>query len=258
MAAGKRDRRKISGGPGGRLHGLCCRGWLCRTVVPDKTGEVSGRGPHSAWRGRRVFHAAGVIPAFEPKPVLLSGRHVRLEPLESRHLPALLAAAQGPGIFQWFLTPPLDDEAEMTKWVEDGLRAQAAGAEVAWATVRVADGRVVGSTRFLDIRRANRGLEIGNTWLAPGAQRTAINTEAKFLQLRHAFEELGAWRVQLKTDERNQKSRDAIARIGARFEGILRKYQARHDGYVRNTAMFAITAEDWPAVKAALAAKLAG
>jgi RimJ/RimL family protein N-acetyltransferase len=199
-----------------------------------------------------------VIPAFEPQPVRLSGRHVRLEPLESRHLPALLAAAQDPGIFQWFLTPPLGDEAEMTKWVEDGLRAQAAGTEVAWATVRLADGRVVGSTRFLDIRRANRGLEIGHTWLAPEAQRTPLNTEAKFLQLRYAFETLGAWRVQLKTDERNQRSRDAIARIGANFEGILRRYQARHDGFVRNTAMFSITADDWPAVKAGLEAKLAG
>jgi len=187
---------------------------------------------------------------------VLAGRHVRLEPLERRHLPALVAAAQDPEIFRWFLTPPLSDEAEMTKWVEDGLRAQAAGTEVAWATVRVADGRVVGSTRFLDIRRANRGLEIGNTWLAPEAQRTPVNTEAKFLQLRHAFETLGAWRVQLKTDERNVRSREAIARIGAKFEGILRKYQARHDGYVRNTAMFGITAEDWPAVKTALEAKL--
>ncbi len=198
-----------------------------------------------------------MLPAFEPKPVLLSGRHVRLEPLERRHLPALVAAAGDREIFRWFLTPPLGEKAEMSKWLEDGLRAQAAGTEVAWVTVRVADGRVVGSTRFLDIRRGNRGLEIGNTWLATEAQRTPINTEAKFLQLRHAFEDLGAWRVQLKTDERNQKSRDAIVRIGAGFEGILRKYQVRYDGYVRNTAMYAITAEDWPESKVALEAKLA-
>lgn len=188
---------------------------------------------------------------------MLAGRHVRLEPLERRHLPALVAAARDPEIFRWFLTPPLSDEAEMARWVEGGLTAQTAGTEVAWATVRAADGRVVGATRFLDIRRANRGLEIGNTWLAPEAQRTPVNTEAKFLQLRHAFETLGAWRVQLKTDERNVRSREAIARIGAKFEGVLRKYQARYDGYVRNTAMFGITAEDWPAVKTALEAKLA-
>jgi RimJ/RimL family protein N-acetyltransferase len=128
---------------------------------------------------------------------------------------------------------------------------------VGWATVRQADGRVVGSTRFLDLRRPNRGLEIGWTWIDPQAQRTGVNTEAKFLMLRHAFEDLGAIRVQLKTDERNLRSRTAIARLGASFEGILRKYQARFDGYVRNTAMFSITAEDWPAVKARLEGMLA-
>lgn len=199
-----------------------------------------------------------MIPVFDPRPVLLEGRHVRLEPLERRHLPGLLTAARDPEIFQWFLTPPLGDEAEMTRWLEDGLRAQAAGAEVAWATVRRSDGRVVGSTRFLDIRRPNRGLEIGNTWLAREAQRTAVNTEAKLLQLTHAFADLGAVRVQLKTDERNARSRAAIARLGGTFEGILRRYQARYDGFMRNTAMYSLTAEDWPAAKAALEAKLRG
>jgi RimJ/RimL family protein N-acetyltransferase len=198
-----------------------------------------------------------VTPFFDPRPILLAGRHVRLEPLERQHLPALLAAASDPAIFEWFLTPPLGDEQEMTRWLEDGLRAQAAGTEVVWATVRVSDGRVVGSTRFLDIRRPNRGLEIGNTWLAREAQRTAVNTEAKLLQLTHAFETLGAVRVQLKTDERNARSRAAIARLGCTFEGILRRYQARYDGFVRNTAIFSLTAGDWPAAKAALAARLA-
>jgi RimJ/RimL family protein N-acetyltransferase len=200
---------------------------------------------------------AGVQPVFDPQPVLLEGRHVRLEPLERRHLPALIAAAQDPAVFQFFLTPPLGNEGEMAKWLEDGLKAQSAGTEVAWATVRVSDGRVVGSTRYLDIRRVNRGLEIGNTWLAKEAQRTPINTEAKLLQLTHAFEKLGAIRVQLKTDERNAGSRAAIARVGATFEGILRRYQARYDGYVRNTAIFSLTAEEWPAAKAALEARLA-
>lgn len=182
---------------------------------------------------------------------------MRLEPLERRHLPALVAAAQDAEIFQFYLTPPLGDEAEMTKWLEDRLNHTAAGAEVAWATVRVTDNRLVGATTFLDIRRANRGLEIGNTWLAKKAWRTPVNTEAKLLQLTHAFEKLGAWRVQLKTDERNARSRAAIARLGCTFEGILRKYQARYDSYVRNTAMFSLTAGDWPAAKAALMAKLA-
>ena len=103
----------------------------------------------------------------------------------------------------------------------------------------------------------NRGLEIDNTWIAPEAQRTAVNTEAKYLQLRHAFEVLGAWRVQLKTDERNARSRAAIARLGCTFEGILRRYQLRFDGFVRNTAMFSLLDSEWPAAKAALEAKLA-
>jgi len=193
---------------------------------------------------------------FEPRPILLQGRQVRLEPLERRHLPALVAAAQEAEIFQFFLTPPLGDEGEMAKWLEDRREGQAAGTEVAWATVRVNDNRLVGATTFLDIRRAHRGLEIGNTWLARAAQRTPINTEAKLLQLTHAFEALGAWRVQLKTDERNARSRAAILRLGCTFEGILRKYQARYDGYVRNTALYSLTAEDWPAVKARLTARL--
>lgn len=194
---------------------------------------------------------------FDPQPVLLEGRHVRLEPLARHHLPGLLQVSRDPGIFEYFLTPPLDAEGEMSRWVDQILKGQSAGTEVGWATVRCSDGRLVGATTFLDIRRPNRGLEIGNTWLAPEAQRTVINTEAKYLQLRHAFENLGAWRVQLKTDERNVRSRAAIERIGAKFEGILRKYQARYDGYVRNTAMFAIVAEDWPDVKVRLEARLA-
>ena len=195
-------------------------------------------------------------PAFEPKPIILTGRHVRLEPLERRHLPALLNAARDPETFRYFVTPPLGEEKEMTKWLDQILKGQAAGTDVGWATVRISDGRVVGATTYLDIRRANRGLEIGNTWIAPEAQRTPVNTEAKFLQLRHAFEDLGAWRVQLKTDERNAKSRAAIARIGAIFEGILRKYQVRFDGYIRNTAMFSLTTEEWPAARARLEALL--
>ena len=194
---------------------------------------------------------------FDPKPVLLEGRHVRLEPLEPRHLPLLQEAARGPDVFQWFLTDTLTKPAEMEKWLNDALRAQATGAEVGFATVRRSDGRVVGSTRFLDIRRPNCGVEIGNTWIAREAQRSAVNTEAKLLMLTLAFEGWGAVRVQLKTDRRNEASRRAIARLGAVEEGTLRKYQARFDGYVRDTVMFSITAEEWPAVKARLESLLA-
>ena len=200
---------------------------------------------------------AGVHPVFDPQPVLLEGRHVRLEPLAPSHAAALFAASRDPEIWRWLLIKQFDSLADTKKWITDALAAQTAGQEVAFATVRQSDGVPLGSTRYLDIRRPHRSLEIGWTWLAPEAQRTAVNTEAKYLMIRHAFEKLDAIRVQLKTDERNAKSRAAIASVGASFEGILRKYQARYDGYVRNTALFSITAEEWPAVKAALEAKLA-
>ena len=198
-----------------------------------------------------------VILLFDPKPVLLTGRTVRLEPLQPSHAAGIFAASRDPEIWRWMLIEQLKTEAETEKWIEAAIAAAVAGSEVAWATVRQADGRVVGSTRFLDLRRPNRGLEIGWTWIDPQAQRTGVNTEAKFLMLRHAFEDLGAIRVQLKTDERNLRSRTAIARLGATFEGILRKYQARFNGYVRNTAMFSITSDEWPTVKARLEGMLA-
>ncbi len=196
-------------------------------------------------------------PTFDPQPISLHGRHVALEPLAPRHAAGIFAASRDPGIWTYLLVPQFASVGAVQQWIEESQAAQRSGAEVPFATVRADDGRVVGSTRFLDIRRAHRTLEIGWTWIDPQFQRTAVNTEAKFLMLRHAFEDLGAGRVQLKTDERNARSRAAIARIGATFEGILRKYQARFDGYVRNTAMFSITAEEWPAAKARLEAMLA-
>jgi len=197
------------------------------------------------------------LMTFDPRPVLLEGNLVRLEPLVERHRAPLQAAAQQqPDAFQYFLTDTLAKPEVFAAWFDDALRAVAAGSEVAWVLVRRSDGKAVGSTRYLDIRRAHRGLEIGNTWHAREAQRTGLNTEAKYLLLRHAFEALGAVRVQLKTDERNAASRRAIARIGGQFEGILRRYQARFDGYVRNTAMFSLGAEDWPANRARLEALL--
>jgi len=125
------------------------------------------------------------------------------------------------------------------------------------ARVRGSDGRIVGTTRYLDIRRPHRGLEIGWTWLAPEARRTALNTEAKYLMLRQAFAGWGARRVQLKTDARNAVSRAAILRLGATFEGVLRQHLHRpHDGYVRDSAMFSLVAAEWPAARDRLAARL--
>jgi RimJ/RimL family protein N-acetyltransferase len=197
-------------------------------------------------------------PVFDPRPTQLNGRFVRLEPLVADHAGALFAASQEEEIWRWLPAPMFASVAAVDAWIADALREQAGGGTVAFATVRQSDGAVMGSTRFLDIRRPHRALEIGWTWLAREAQRTPINTEAKLLMLRHAFEDHGAVRVQLKTDERNEKSRNAITRLGAGFEGILRNYQTRaHDGYVRNTAMFSLIAAEWPAVKTRLAAMLA-
>lgn len=196
-------------------------------------------------------------PVFDPQPVSLAGRHVRLEPLAPRHAEALFAASRDPGIWTYLLVPQFASVSDVQKWIDEASIAQRAGTEVAFATVRESDGLSVGSTRFLDIRRPHRTVEIGWTWLAPQAQRTPVNTEVKYLMLRHAFETLGAVRVQLKTDERNARSRAAISRLGAVFEGILRNFQTYSHGFVRNTAMFSITAAEWPAVKERLEAKLA-
>ncbi len=199
----------------------------------------------------------GMKPAFDPQPVLLSGRHVRLEPLAPHHAAALFAASCDPEIWTYLLVPQFASVGEVQKWIDESLTAQAAGQEIPFATVRESDGVPVGTTRFLDIRRAHRTLEIGWTWLAPEARRTPVNTEAKFLMLRHAFEVLGAVRLQLKTDERNARSRAAISRLGAVFEGMLRNYQTYSHGFVRNTAMFSITDAEWPAVKVRLEEMLA-
>jgi RimJ/RimL family protein N-acetyltransferase len=195
--------------------------------------------------------------AFDPKPIKLEGRFVRLEPLAARHAAGLLAAAREPAIWTYLPVPQPETVADVKRLIAEALRGQKTGLEVAFATVRRADRLVVGSTRYLDIRRPHRALEIGWTWLAAEAQRSSVNTEAKYLMLRHAFEVHGAVRVQLKTDERNEQSRRAILRLGAVFEGILRNYQTRaHDEYVRNTAMYSITPREWPDVKARLEAKL--
>ena len=186
----------------------------------------------------------------------LEGEHVRLEPLGLHHVPGLLkAAAQDPSLYQWVLVP--QDEPAMRRHVEDALAARAKGIAVPFAVVRLADETVIGSTRFhqLDywVRREPKDVpdtcEIGYTWLALEALRTGANTEMKRLMLTHAFE---AWRVHsvcLHTDVRNQRSRDAIQRIGGTFEGVLRAHRLAVDQSPRDSARFSITAAEWPAVR---------
>jgi RimJ/RimL family protein N-acetyltransferase len=202
-------------------------------------------------------------------PIILDGRHVRLEPLALAHVPGLLAAASGPRETFGFTTVPADEE-EMARHVAGLLRAHANGTALPFATVDRSTGRVVGSTRFLNVEfwdwpagsPFQRGahvpdvVEIGGTWLAQSAQRSGINTEAKLLMLTHAFETRRVHRVSLVTDARNTRSRNAILRVGARLDGILRAVRVAADFTIRDTAVYSIVEREWPDVKARLAARL--
>ena len=193
--------------------------------------------------------------AWTHSPVL-KGTLVRLEPLDARHLPGLQVAAADPVTWTW-MPARLDDEAAMRTWLADALRARDAGTELPFATLEATTGRVVGSTRYMAIVPAHRRLEVGWTWLAPKAWGTGINVETKLLLLTHAFDTLGAMRVELKTDARNERSRAAILALGAEFEGIFRKHMRMPDGRIRDSAWYAITDDDWPEMRARLTARLA-
>ena len=196
----------------------------------------------------------GPGPALEP--VALDGRVVRLRPMGLDDVEALAAAGADPEVFRWYVAP-VPGVAGMRAWVEDALRAQAAGLALPFVTVACDTGAVIGSTRFGSYDRPNRCVEIGWTWLTPSSQRTAANTEAKYLMLRHAFESWNLDRVEFKTDSLNQKSRAALARIGAVQEGIFRRRRLCHDGRWRDDVWFSVIAPDWPKVKAGLEARLA-
>jgi N-acetyltransferase len=193
----------------------------------------------------------------DPRPITLEGRHVRLEPITLAHAPDLLAAlSHDPSIWRWLTIEPPSTVAEVEAILSTALEAQEAGTTVAFAQVAPATGRAVGSTRYLNISRADLGLEIGWTWIGRPWQRTAINTEAKLLLMRHAFEDLGAARVQLKTDARNLQSQAAIERLGATREGVLRRYQRTRGGLLRDTVIYSVLAEEWPAARERLEARL--
>jgi N-acetyltransferase len=184
--------------------------------------------------------------------VTLEGTHVRLEPLALKHADDLFAASRAPEIWELLIAAPIQTLDEMRAWIEKAEKQTAAGTNIWFATIRRADNRAVGVTSYLNISHADRGMEIGGTWLSPEVWRTAINTECKYLLLRHAFETLGCIRVQLKTDERNVHSQRAIERLGAVKEGILRKYQVTYTGHQRNTVMYSILDAEWSAVKVRL------
>jgi RimJ/RimL family protein N-acetyltransferase len=191
-------------------------------------------------------------------PVTLTGRHARLEPLGEQHLPALLRHGADREIWRWMPTLRDDPRESVRVWFERAQAGAARGEVLPWAIVAVASGEAVGGTTYLDLAPADKRLEIGSTWHAKAVWRTAINTECKYLLLRHAFEALGCNRVQLKTDRRNERSQAAIARLGAVREGVLRQQMVMPDGWVRDTVMFSIIKAEWPAVKARLEGFLAG
>lgn len=190
-------------------------------------------------------------------PVVLRGRSVTIEPLSPVHADELRQAARFPEICQWTLRK-VHTDASFDDWLAWSLEEAEKERAMVFAIRETATGRAIGSTRYFDIEPTNRGLEIGYTWLTPRVWRTAVNTECKYLLLRHAFEALGCVRVQLKTNVHNARSRAAITRIGGKMEGILRKHAVEADGVsFRDTVFFSIIDDEWPATKAMLEGKLA-
>lgn len=185
-------------------------------------------------------------------PVTLTGLVVLLEPLDEAHVPDLAAVGLDPDIWRYMLYGDVDDAEKMLGFVRDLLARQRRGTDLPFAVVVRSTGRAIGCTRYLDIRPHDRGLEIGGTWYGPAHQRTTVNTECKYLLLRHAFEDLGCIRVQFKTDLRNKRSQRAIERLGAIQEGILRNHMVTPDGSIRHSVYYSIIDSEWPTVKARL------
>lgn len=182
-------------------------------------------------------------------PVTLTGKYVRLEPMTEAHIPALAEIGVGQSFWNFMLYGDMNTEADMANWVRDILSRAEKGTDLPFVAVHLASGRAAGATRYLNIMPKDRGLEIGGTWYGTEFQRTAVNTECKYLLLKHAFEALGCIRVQLKTDLRNERSQRAIERIGAVKEGILRNHMILPDGRIRHSVFYSILDTEWAGVK---------
>ena len=193
---------------------------------------------------------------MEISPVILEGRHTRLEPLTPSHKEALVTAAADGELWNSTVTI-VPNRDNVTGYVEAALTAQAQGSELPFVIVQKTTGRVVGTTRFYDIQPDQKNAAIGYTWVASSAQRTVVNTEAKLLLLAHAFENWGCVRVEFITDVLNEQSRAAIIRLGAKQEGILRNHMIMPNGRIRDSVCFSIIAEEWPEVKEGLTTRLA-
>jgi RimJ/RimL family protein N-acetyltransferase len=186
----------------------------------------------------------------EDLAIRLEGSLVVLEPLEPAHADDLWRAAQAPEIWRWLAH--LDGRERFDEWFALSLAATAEGREGVFATRDRRSGEIIGSTRYLAVRPADRALEIGWTWLSPAAWRSGVNVEQKLLMLADAFERLGCVRVELKTDARNERSRAAMAAIPAQFEGVLRNHMTVPDVGLRDSAFYSVIDEEWPAVRANL------
>ncbi len=190
------------------------------------------------------------------EPIILEGEHVRLEPLRVDHLPAIYKVGLDASIWEW-TSNVVKSESDLERYVRSALADQMLGTAVPFATIERSSGTVVGSTRFGNIDEINRKIEIGWTWIAPAWQRTAINTEAKLLMLTHAFEVWDCIRVELKTDSFNERSQNAIRRLGAVEEGTLRNHMIIESGRLRHSVVFSIIDSDWEAVKENLTLRIA-
>jgi RimJ/RimL family protein N-acetyltransferase len=186
-----------------------------------------------------------------PGPVTLKGTLVTLVPLAAEHVDDLLQAGSYDEVWTWLSTPRPRSREDMARWVADAL---ADGTRVPFAVV--VDGRAQGSTSLLDIDLSVGGLEIGWTWYTPALWATAVNPESKRLLLGHCFDDLGAERVFLKTDNRNTRSQAAIRKLGAAYDGTLRHHRRRSDGTVRDSVYFSLLASEWPSVRARLDARI--
>ncbi len=186
---------------------------------------------------------------MEVKPVILQGKHARLEPLSESHVKGLTEIGAGQDFWDLMVYGKIVAEDDMRNWVLDMLSRASHGTDLPFAVVHLASGRVAGATRYLNIMPKDRGLEIGGTWYGVDFQRTAVNTECKYLLLRHAFETLKCIRVQIKTDSRNIRSQKAIERIGAKKEGVLRNHMIMPDGRYRDSVFYSIIDAEWGDVK---------
>jgi len=179
-------------------------------------------------------------------PITLTGKFVRLEPMSEAHIPALAEIGVGQDFWHFMLYGDMKTEADMRNWALDILSRKG---DVPFVVIQLSSGRVAGATRYLNVMPKDRGLEIGGTWYGLEFQRTAVNTECKYLLLKHAFETLGAIRVQLKTDSRNIRSQKAIERIGGVKEGVLRNHMILPDGTIRHSVFYSILDSEWAGVK---------